>query len=470
MTIESYTKEVEDLFIQFLYTDPEVFVRVKNIMQPAFFDNIDNRKVVKLMMEYTNEHTSLPGDEQVLALTGQKIEKIDDINSEHVDWFMGEFETFCQRKAAQTAVYAGLELIKQGNLGELLESVKKAAELAIVKDLGIDYFESPADRLRKMRDNSKMVSTGWKSIDNKLYGGLEKGTLTIWAGQSGAGKSLFLQNQSLNWAELGLNVIYISLELSESLTSMRMDAMTSGFSTRNIMKNIDEVDLKVRAWGKKTGGGSLQIKQLPNASTANDIRAYVKEYETQKRIKVDAVLVDYLDLCAPMDKRVSPSDLFVKDKYVSEELRNLAIDLDILMVTASQLNRGSHDEIEFSHSHIAGGISKINTADNVIAIFTTISMKESGRYQIQFMKTRSSAGVGSKVDLKFDIASLRIVDLEDGEEDATMATAANILGTLKKSNIVTDVQETEGERATRSGADTKQSAKALRDLVKRRNI
>jgi len=428
MTIESYTKEVEDLFVQFLYTDPEVFVRVKNILQPAFFEDIDNRKVVKLMMDYTDEHPAMPSDAQIAALTGQKIEKIDD-SERHVDWFMDEFETFCQRKAAQAAVYAGLDLIKEDNLGELLESVKKAAELAIVKDLGIDYFESPADRLKDMRDNSKMVSTGWKSIDQKLYGGLEKGTLTIWAGQSGAGKSLFLQNQALNWAEQGLNVIYISLELSENLTSMRMDAMTSGFSTKQIMKNIDEVDLKVRAFGKKTGKGSLQIKQLPNASTANDIRAYIKEYETQKRIKVDAVLVDYLDLCAPMDKRVSPSDLFVKDKYVSEELRNLAIDLDILMVTASQLNRGSHDEIEFSHSHIAGGISKINTADNVIAIFTTISMKESGRYQIQFMKTRSSAGVGSKVDLKFDIASLRIVDLEDGEEDATMATAATILGT-----------------------------------------
>lgn len=470
MAIEHYTKEIEDLFVQFLYTDAEAFVRVKNIMQSSFFADVQNQKVIKFLIEYTNEHSSMPTDEQVKAVTGSEIDKITDIDKDSVDWFMDEFETFCQRKFATQVVLDGMDLVEEDKLGELLERVKKASELAIVKDLGIDYFESPADRLKEMRDNSKMVSTGWKSIDQKLYGGLEKGTLTIWAGQSGAGKSLFLQNQALNWAEQGLNVIYISLELSENLTSMRMDAMTSGFSTKQIMKNIDEVDLKVRAFGKKTGKGSLQIKQLPNASTANDIRAYIKEYETQKRIKVDAVLVDYLDLCAPMDRRVSPSDLFVKDKYVSEELRNLAIDLDILMVTASQLNRGSHDEIEFSHSHIAGGISKINTADNVIAIFTTISMKESGRYQIQFMKTRSSAGVGSKVDLKFDIASLRIVDLEDGEEDATMATAATILGTLKKSNIVTDVEETEGEKASRSGANTKQSAKALRDLVKRRNI
>ncbi len=124
--------------------------------------------------------------------------------------------------------------------------MKKASELGIVKDLGVDYFEDPKLRLERMRDPSSTVSTGWKSIHNKLYGGLERGTITIWAGQSGAGKSLFLQNQALNWAELGLNVIYITLELSEALTSMRLDAMTSGYSTKEIMKNIDDVDLKVK--------------------------------------------------------------------------------------------------------------------------------------------------------------------------------------------------------------------------------
>lgn len=468
--IKEYTKDVEDLFLQFLYSSPETFVRVKNIMRPSFFEDIDNKKVVEFLLDYTDTQSSLPTLDQVKAIAGTTIEPIDAINDEHVDWFMKEFEVFCQQKAAKEAVYESMDLIDDNNLGEVVERLKKASELAIVKDLGINYFEAPADRLKKMRDNSKMVSTGWKSIDKKLYGGLEKGTLTIWAGQSGAGKSLFLQNQALNWAEAGLNALYITLELSEELTSMRIDAMTSGYSTKDIMKNIEDVDLRVRTFQKKCNKGTLQIKQLPNGSTANDIRAYIKEYEIQMDLKVDAVLVDYLDLCAPLDKRVSPSDLFVKDKYVSEELRNIAVDLNVLMVTASQLNRGSHDEIEFGHQHMAGGISKINTADNVLGIFTTISMKESGRYQIQFMKTRSSAGVGSKVDLKFNIASLRITDLEEGEADAVSATADNILGSLKKSNIVTDIQETEGEKARRSGAVAKQSAKSLRDLVKNRNI
>jgi len=92
------------------------------------------------------------------------------------------------------------------------------------------------------------------------------------------------------------------------------------------------------------------------------------------------------------------------------------MELNTVFVTASQLNRSSVEEIEFDHSHISGGISKINTADNLIGIFTSRAMRERGRYQIQLMKTRSSSGVGTKVDLEFDRDSLRIRDLGEDEE------------------------------------------------------
>ena len=92
------------------------------------------------------------------------------------------------------------------------------------------------------------------------------------------------------------------------------------------------------------------------------------------------------------------------------------MELNVIFVTASQLNRGAVEEIEFDHSHIAGGLSKIQTADNVFGIFTSRAMRERGRYQIQLMKTRSSSGVGMKIDLEFDVDSLRIRDLSDDSE------------------------------------------------------
>jgi hypothetical protein len=179
-------------------------------------------------------------------------------------------------------------------------------------------------------------------------------------------------------------------------------------STKDIRRDIDTTELKVKLVSKKAG--DYQVKGMPAQSNINDIRAYLKEYQIQTGKRVDFVMIDYLDLLMPVSAKVSPNDLFVKDKYVSEELRNLAKELGILMVTASQLNRSAVEEIEFDHSHISGGISKINTADNVFGIFTSRAMKERGKYQIQCMKSRSSTGVGQKIDLEYNIETMRITD------------------------------------------------------------
>jgi len=157
--------------------------------------------------------------------------------------------------------------------------------------------------------------------------------------------------------------------------------------------------------------------------------------------KVDVLLVDYLDLLMPIGKKISAENLFVKDKYVSEELRNLAMEKNCLFVTAAQLNRGAVEEVEFDHSHISGGLSKIQTADNVFGIFTSRAMRERGRYQIQLMKTRSSSGVGQKIDLEFNIDSLRITDLEDEDgygNNSSQSAGSSLLNQIKQRQTVVD--------------------------------
>jgi hypothetical protein len=119
------------------------------------------------------------------------------------------------------------------------------------------------------------------------------------------------------------------------------------------------------------------------------------------------------------------------------------MELNCIFVTASQLNRSSVEEIEFDHSHISGGISKINTADNLIGIFTSRAMRERGRYQIQLMKTRSSSGVGMKVDLGFDVDTLRIVDLGEDDDSGYASASAN-----NSSSIVNALKRTNTEQAT----------------------
>ena len=179
------------------------------------------------------------------------------------------------------------------------------------------------------------------------------------------------------------------------------------------------------------------------------------------------MMVDYLDLLMPVSAKVSPNDLFVKDKYVSEELRNLAKELNVLFVTASQLNRSAVEEIEFDHSHISGGISKINTADNVFGIFTSRAMRERGKYQIQCMKSRSSTGVGMKIDLDYNIETMRITDPGE-EENTNFSKPTNIYQSIKAQSKVTGGTETvEIEETAKITAEVQGSKlKALLEQIK----
>ena len=408
-----YGYDIQKVYLEMMLTDAETFVRCQAVFNDQAFDR-RLQSAAKFINDYVVEHNAMPTFDIVNASTNADLQHPGDLAENHYDWLLQDFETFSRHKALESAILKSADLLEKGEYGPVEDLVKQAVQIGLQKDLGTDYWKDPASRLKAIKDKNGQVTTGWASLDKKLFGGFNRGELNIFAGGSGSGKSLFLANLGVNWALAGLNVVYLTFELSENLVSMRIDSMTTDIPTRDIFKNIEDVEMKVKMIGKKSG--AIQVKYMPTGKTANDIRSFLKEYEIKTGKKVDVLLVDYLDLMMPIAKRISAENLFVKDKYVSEELRDLAMELNTLFVTASQLNRSSVEEIEFDHSHISGGISKINTADNLIGIFTSRAMRERGRYQIQLMKTRSSSGVGQKIDLEFDVDSLRIRDLAEDED------------------------------------------------------
>jgi archaellum biogenesis ATPase FlaH len=417
-----YGYEIQKVYLEMMLSDAESFIRCQAVFDP---DSFDRRLKVpaEFLNNYVADHNALPTLDMINAVSelhgDNKFKDVGDLQESHYDWLLQEFETFCKHKALEAAILKSADLLENGEYGACEDLVKKAVQIGLQKDLGTNYFADPRARLEGIKSSNGQVSTGWPAMDRKLFGGFNRGELNIFAGGSGAGKSLFLANIGVNMAEKGLNVIYLTLELAESLVSMRLDSMTTGIASRDVFKNIDEVEMKVKMIGKKSG--AIQVKYMPSGKTANDVRSYIKEYEIKTGKKVDVLLIDYLDLLMPASTKVSAENLFIKDKYVSEELRNLAMELNTVFVTAAQLNRGAVEEIEFDHSHISGGLSKIQTADNVFGIFTSRAMRERGRYQLQLMKTRNSGGVGSKIDLGFNLDTLRIEDL--GEDDDGYASA-----------------------------------------------
>jgi replicative DNA helicase len=417
---KEYTSDLQRLFLEMMLQDPQSYVRVQNIYNPENFSR-DLREAAKFVKTHTDEYKTLPTLEQIKAVTNVELKHVPDLTEDHYNWFMTEFEGFTKQQEISRAILAAADLLEKGDYDPVEKLIKDAVQISLTKDMGIEYFEDPRARIDRYFNSGGQVSTGWPQMDKILYGGFSRGELNIFAGGSGSGKSLVMMNIALSWLQAGLSGVYVTLELSEELCSLRTDAMLTGMSTKDIRKDIDTTELKVKMVGKKSG--QYRVKSFPAQSTVNDIRSYLKEVQIQTGIRIDFVMVDYLDLVMPVSIKVNPNDQFIKDKYVAEELRNLAKELNVLLVTASQLNRSAVEEIEFDHSHIAGGISKINTADNVFGIFTSRAMKERGRYQLQCMKSRSSTGVGHKIDLTYNIETMRITD--EGEEAAGDSNGAN---------------------------------------------
>ena len=452
---------MQRLFLEMMLQDAQSYVRVQNIYNPENFDR-SLRPAAEFIQKHSNDHKTMPVLEQVAAATGIKLQHIPDLNEDHFNWFMEEFEAFTKRQELERAILKSADLLEKGEFDPVEKLIKDAVQISLTKDMGTDYFDDPRARINKYFNSGGQVSTGWPQLDKLLYGGFSRGELNIFAGGSGSGKSLVMMNIALNWLQAGLSGVYITLELSEELCALRTDAMLTNASTKDIRKDIETTELKVKLVGKKAG--QYRIKGFPAQSNINDIRSYIKEVQIQTGIRVDFIMVDYLDLLMPVSAKVSPNDLFVKDKYVSEELRNLAKELGVLMVTASQLNRSAVEEIEFDHSHISGGISKINTADNVFGIFTSRAMRERGRYQIQCMKSRSSTGVGMKIDLEYNIETMRITDPGEDTSQQGGFTGSKIYETIKAKSQVVSGAERDGNDETPKVAAEVQSNK-LKQLL-----
>jgi archaellum biogenesis ATPase FlaH len=425
-----YSLEQQKLIIEALLTDRELFVRSQAIMLPIYF-NKQYQKTIKFIMDFAEKYNSVPTPEQIKAETGIELTLLEAISPEHQAYFLDEIESFCKHMALTNAILKGAELLEKGDYGNIEKLVKDALLVGLHKDMGVDYFLDPKDRLNKLRDSNGSIQTGLAALDQKIYN-MNRGELLLLAAPSNGGKSMTMQNLMLNFALQGLNTIYITFEMSAELCAMRIDTMLTGIPTKEIFKKLDEVELNVKMAGKRCG--KMFFKDMPHSTNTRDIRSYLKEFHIQNGFMPDVVLIDYLDLMNANDKRINPSDVFIKDKFVSEELRAMAKEFKILAVTASQFNRSASDGavIEFNQSMIAGGKSKIDTCDNVIGIYLTQKMKERGEIEFQLLKTRNSNGVGQKIILAYDENCMRITDMDPTNTAGKNPTSSSVMDRINR--------------------------------------
>ena len=213
-----YTFDVQKLYLEMMLADAESFARANNIFDSKNFDR-KLQPIAKFVQDYVDEYKVMPEVEQVNAKFDIKLKSAKDLDPSHFSWLLDEFETFSRHKALERAILQSADLLEKGDYAPVEDMVKDAVNIGLTRDLGTDYFDDPKGRLEYLKNSNGQVSTGWPNIDKKLFGGFNRGELNIFAGGSGAGKSLFLQNLAVNWSLSGLNTVYISFELSEQLTA-----------------------------------------------------------------------------------------------------------------------------------------------------------------------------------------------------------------------------------------------------------
>lgn len=422
----------QKLLIEYLISSPDTFAICQSIIKSDYFDP-ELRSVVTLLQDYYKEYNATPNPNIIKAETNVDI-KLHTIVPDQIQYCADQIEKFCKQRAIEKAVLGAPELIKKGDYGTIEKTIRDAILVSLHKNLGLRYFENPEDRLSRMLQQNPVISTGWNKVDDLLFGGLAKKELLLVSANSGGGKSITLANLAVNFVEHGQNVLYISLELSEDVVAQRFDSMFTGISRRDWRHHVSEIENTVRIKGKKCG--ILDIKKMPSGTCANDIRAYLKEYQLIHSVMPDMLVLDYLDKMQPNEK-VSADNVYQKDKLCTEQLRDIGVDYDMIVATASQLNRDAVKATTHDHSHIAGGMSKINESDVYWSILLTEPMKAKGEIVFTFQKTRNSDGVGKTVILKWDPKYLRILNMDgdcsSNSDTPTVSTQSNSLIELMNS-------------------------------------
>lgn len=419
------TEDKQLLLIEYLISSPDTFAICNKILKKEYFEP-KLQDLVGYISDYYKKYSSVPDLEQILIDTGSKLKK-HEISPSKIAYCCSEIEEFCKHSAFEKSIlHAANELLTKkydSNYGALVECVKDSLLISLHDNLGASFFNDYEDMIERLTRKENLQPTGYTELDKALFGGINRKEMLLVSACSGGGKSIFMGNIGLNFINYGLNGVYISLELSEELVYERFLMMTSGYGREKWKYNIDEVSKKIHTYNKDKRG-ELHIAKMRLGTNANDIRSYLKEYELKTDRRPDFIICDYLDLMRPIDD-ANAKDPFTKDKFCSEEFRDIGDEYNAFPITASQLNRGAVNVDTRDHSHIAGGISKINTTDIYASIRMTPDMLAAGDMELYLEKTRSSNGVGKRIPLHIDGITMRITNPTDINMNAITKKSSN---------------------------------------------
>ena len=403
--------DAQRLFINSMLSNPELFARVNPILKPDYFDP-GMQGPIKFLQDYFQEHRSVPAA-QIFQAATKNTPEIFQIQRQDVQFIAEQIALFCQASAMIQVARKSPSLIEKQDYQGLIAQFKDAAQIGLLEDLGIEYFVDPLARLERMETTDKLISTGWKDVDDLIGGGVGRQELITFLAPSGGGKSVSMLNLAYNFMEQGLHGVYISIEMKDTKVAQRADQMLAKMASNMININKTKVAHEIQLFGERTGARFFIKRMREGETNANHVLAYLRELEGTKAFRPDFVVVDYLDIMQAA-RKVDGSNMFLKDQYVSEEVRGIGFDYDAIMVSGSQLGKHATEAIndgrKMHQGDVQGGSSKTNTSDLMIATVKTDAMHEAGEYRFEFPKSRNSDAANKTCMMRWNKETLRISD------------------------------------------------------------
>jgi len=416
---EDYIRKVGP-FIDSLYFEDKVEGMVCQEILNFFveYNKIANPDIIKIELGNRKDIT----DNQL----HDAIEMINSFDSElcNIDWLVESTEKFCKDRAVYNAIVESISIIDGKHNLYTQDSIPKILQdaLAVSFDTrtGHDYIKQADERFEYYHRVEEKIPFSLELMNKITAGGLSKKTLSIVLAHTGGGKSMFMCDFAANVLMQGKNVLYLTLEMAEERIARRIDTNLFNISDEAInILNKEEYDNYINNIARKTHG-RLVIKEYPTASAhSGHFRALIEELKIKQNFIPDVLIVDYLNICASSRLKAAASlNSYLYVKAIAEELRGLAVEYDIPVLSATQTNRDGFDNSDISLTNTSESFGLPATADLMFAIIRSEELDDLDQIMIKQLKNRyADPSKYKRFVVGVDKSMMKLYDVEQSAQD-----------------------------------------------------
>ena len=429
--------KVEDLVIKNLLLDEEYVRKAMPFIKPEYFSELVEKNLFTVISKYFTDYSAIPTKEALNIEVGnltnisdeqhkqivQYISGIDDERSEY-EWILDTTEKWCKERAIYLALMESIK-IAEGNdekraTGAIPSILSDALAVSFDNHIGHDYLQDYEERYEFYHQKEEKIPFDLEFFNKITKGGLPNKTLNIALAGTGVGKSLFMCHVASSVLLQSKNVLYITLEMAEEKIAERIDANLLSVD----IQQLDQLpkmmfDSKVNKIAKKTQG-QLIIKEYPTASASvGHFRALLNDLALKKAFKPDIIFIDYLNICASSRySKLGNVNSYSYIKAIAEELRGLAVEANVPIVSATQTTRSGYGSSDVDLTDTSESFGLPATADLMFALISTEELEEINQIMVKQLKNRyNDPTLNKRFVVGIDRAKMRLYDVEQSAQN-----------------------------------------------------